>query len=71
MFSNEFSMPYLTKVHTVTVAAMARVIGELMKHAIRVPFGVNVLVGSLRLAGSGCRYRRSIHSGDLLRRLRQ
>jgi predicted TIM-barrel enzyme len=23
MFSNEFNMPYLTKVHTVTVAAMA------------------------------------------------
>jgi predicted TIM-barrel enzyme len=29
MFSNEFSLPYLTKVHTVTVAAMADVIGEL------------------------------------------
>jgi membrane complex biogenesis BtpA family protein len=42
MFSNEFSMPYLTKVHTVTVASMARIIGEL-KDVIRVPFGVNVL----------------------------
>lgn len=42
MFSNEFSMPYLTKVHTVTVASMARIIGEL-KSEIRVPFGVNVL----------------------------
>ena len=30
MFSNEFSMPYLTRVETVTVAAMARIIGELM-----------------------------------------
>lgn len=42
MFSNEFSLPYLTKVECVTVAAMARVIGEL-KSEIRVPFGVNVL----------------------------
>jgi hypothetical protein len=30
MFSNEFSLPYLTKVEPVTVAAMARIIGELM-----------------------------------------
>ena len=42
MFSNEFSLPYLTKVETVTVAAMARVIGELMPD-MRIPFGVNVL----------------------------
>lgn len=42
MFSNEFSLPYLTDVHTVTVAAMARVIGELMDD-IKVPYGVNVL----------------------------
>jgi membrane complex biogenesis BtpA family protein len=42
MFSNEFSLPYLTDVHTVTVAAMARVIGELMDD-IEVPYGVNVL----------------------------
>ena len=42
MFSNEFSLPYLTKVETVTVAAMARIIGELMAD-IRIPFGVNVL----------------------------
>lgn len=42
MFSNEFSLPYLTDVHTETVAAMARVIGELMND-IRIPFGVNVL----------------------------
>jgi len=33
---------YLTKVEAVTVAAMARVIGELSKE-IRIPFGVNVL----------------------------
>lgn len=42
MFSNEFSLPYLTKVSTITVAAMARVIGEL-KPLIQIPFGVNVL----------------------------
>mgnify|MGYP000287326519 CR=1 FL=1 len=42
MFSNEASLPYLTRVETVTVAAMARVIGEL-KQDIRVPYGVNVL----------------------------
>ena len=42
MFSNEFSFPYVTRVETVTVAAMARVIGELMPE-IRIPFGVNVL----------------------------
>ncbi len=42
MFSNEFSMPYLTNVRTETVASMARVIGELMPE-IRIPYGVNVL----------------------------
>lgn len=52
MFSNEFSLPYLTKVKTETVAAMARIIGELMPE-IDVPFGVNVLwdpVASMDLA---------------------
>ena len=66
MFSNEFSMPYLTKVETVTVAAMARVIGELMSE-IRVPFGVNVLwdpARSLDLAVStGAKFVREIFSG--------
>lgn len=42
MFSNEFSMPYLTKVKAETSVAMARVIGQLMTE-IRVPYGVNVL----------------------------
>ena len=66
MFSNEFSMPYLTKVHTVTVACMARVIGELLTQ-IRVPFGVNVLwdpSASLDLAiATGARIVREIFSG--------
>ncbi|MFC7686835.1 BtpA/SgcQ family protein [Ureibacillus sp. GCM10028918] len=42
MFSNEFSLPYLTDVKTETVAAMARIIGEL-KSEIKIPYGVNVL----------------------------
>ena len=66
MFSNEFSMPYLTKVHTVTVAAMARVIGEI-RSEIRVPFGVNVLwdpIASLDLAAAtGAAFVREIFSG--------
>ncbi len=66
MFSNEFSLPYLTKVETVTVAAMARVIGELHTE-IHVPFGVNVLwdpAASLDLAVStGACFVREIFSG--------
>ncbi len=42
MFSNESSLPYLTNVDPITVAAMARVIGE-VRREITVPFGVNVL----------------------------
>jgi len=66
MFSNEFSLPYLTKVKTVTVAAMARVIGEL-KSEITVPFGVNVLwdpIASLDLAAAtGAQFIREIITG--------
>jgi Predicted TIM-barrel enzyme len=42
MFSNEYSIPYLTRVEQITVASMARIIGEL-KNKIKIPFGVNVL----------------------------
>ncbi len=42
MFSNEFSLPYLTEVEPVTYTAMARIIGEL-KREITIPYGVNVL----------------------------
>lgn len=42
MFSNEASLPYLTKVDPITLACMARIIAEL-KQDIQVPFGVNVL----------------------------
>ncbi len=66
MFSNEFSMPYLTKVHTITVACMARIIGELLPE-IRIPFGVNVLwdpSASLDLAvATGARFIREVFSG--------
>jgi len=66
MFSNEFSLPYLTQVPAVTVGAMARIIGELMQE-IRIPFGVNVLwdpIASLDLAAAtGARFIREIMSG--------
>jgi len=42
MFSNEFSLPYLTKVEPITIAAMGWVIGSLHEE-IRVPYGVNCL----------------------------
>jgi membrane complex biogenesis BtpA family protein len=42
MFSNEFSIPYVTKVAPAITATMARVIGEI-RDLITVPFGVNVL----------------------------
>ncbi|MDY6873559.1 MAG: BtpA/SgcQ family protein [Chloroflexota bacterium] len=66
MFSNEFSLPYLTDVQPVTVAAMGRVIGELLPE-IRIPFGVNVLWDpkrSLDLASAtGAKFVREIFSG--------
>lgn len=66
LFSNEFSLPYLTKVEPVTTACMARIIGEI-KSEIRVPFGVNVLwdpFASLDLAAAtGAKFIREIMSG--------
>lgn len=66
MFSNEFSLPYLTDVQPVTVAAMARLIGELMPE-IRIPFGVNVLWDPKRsldlAAATGAKFVREIFSG--------
>jgi membrane complex biogenesis BtpA family protein len=66
MFSNEFSMPYLTRVHTVTIACMARLIGELLPE-LHLPFGVNVLwdpAASLDLAAAtGAKFVREIFSG--------
>lgn len=66
MFSNEYSLPYLTQVHTETVATMARIIGEL-KHYISIPYGVNVLwdpIASLDLAVAvDARFIREIFTG--------
>jgi len=66
MFSNEYSLPYLTDVQPVTVAAMARIIGELMPE-IRIPFGVNVLWDPKRTldlaVATGAKFVREIFSG--------
>ncbi|MDO6584657.1 BtpA/SgcQ family protein [Salipiger sp. 1_MG-2023] len=66
MFSNEFSLPYLTTVKPETTAAMARIIGELMPD-ITVPFGVNVLwdpIASIDLAAAtGAVFIREIITG--------
>ncbi len=66
MFSNEFSLPYLTRVEPITIAAMAEVIGEL-KEEIRIPYGVNCLwdpIASLDLAkATGGQFIREIISG--------
>ncbi len=42
LFSNEASLPYLTRVEAITPVSMARVIGQLIEE-LRVPFGVDVL----------------------------
>ena len=66
MFSNEFSLPYVTREDIITVATMARVIGEL-RSEIKVPFGVNVLwdpSASIDLAvATGARFVREIFTG--------
>jgi uncharacterized protein len=66
MFSNEFSLPYLTKVEAITVACMASIIAEL-KPDIRIPFGVNVLwdpAASIDLAmATGGQFVREIFTG--------
>lgn len=66
MFSNEASLPYLTDVEQITVACMARVIGEL-RGQVHVPFGVNVLwdpYASLDLAMAvGASFVREIFTG--------
>jgi membrane complex biogenesis protein, BtpA family len=66
MFSNEFSLPYQTKVGTEVTATMARVIGELMSE-ISVPFGVNVLwdpKATIDLAvATGAKFVREVFTG--------
>lgn len=66
MFSNEYSLPYLTKVRCETVAAMARIIGELQP-MLEVPYGVNCLwdpIASLDLAvATDAKFVREIFTG--------
>lgn len=47
LFCNEFSIPYTDNVRTVTIATMARVIGQLMPE-IKVPHGVCVAMDPLK-----------------------
>lgn len=42
LFSNEFSMPYLLDAEMITVASMARIIGELLSE-IKIPFGIDYM----------------------------
>lgn len=66
LFSNEFSLPYLTQVEPVTVACMAAVIAQLKPH-LHLPFGVNVLWdarASLDLAvATGAQFVREVFTG--------
>ena len=66
MFSNEFSLPYLTKTEPITAITMARIIGELLAE-VTVPYGVNVLWdgrASIDLAvATGAQYVREIFTG--------
>ncbi|MEL7233222.1 MAG: BtpA/SgcQ family protein [Chloroflexota bacterium] len=66
MFSNEASLPYLTKVEPITLACMARVITELLPD-ITVPYGVNVLwdpAASIDVAvATGATFVREIFTG--------
>jgi hypothetical protein len=66
MFSNEESLPYLTKVEPITTACMARIVAEL-RPELRLPFGVNVLwdaEASIDLAvATGASFVREIFTG--------
>jgi hypothetical protein len=66
MFSNEFSLPYLTKVETITAASMAAIVGEL-KRELWIPFGINVLwdpMASIDVAmATGASFVREIFTG--------
>lgn len=66
MFSNERSIPWVTKVEPITTVTMARIIGEL-RAEISVPFGVNVIwdpVASIDLAvATGAKFVREVFTG--------
>lgn len=66
LFSNEFSLPYLTKVEAITSACMSAIIAE-MKREIKIPYGVNVLwdpSASIDVAlATGAQFVREIFTG--------
>jgi membrane complex biogenesis BtpA family protein len=66
MFSNEFSLPYLTEVEPITTTSMAALIAQL-KADVTIPFGVNVLwdpIASIDLAvATGASFVREIFTG--------
>lgn len=66
MFSNEFSLPYLTQVDPITTATMAAMVTRL-KTELKIPFGVNVLwdpIASIDLAvATGAKFVREIFTG--------
>ena len=66
MFSNEFSLPYLTEVDPITTATMAALVTRL-KTELTIPFGVNVLwdpIASIDLAvATGAKFVREIFTG--------
>ena len=66
MFSNEYSLPYLTNVGCETVTSMAYIIGELKKY-IEVPFGVDVLWDAKKTVdlavATGASFAREIFTG--------
>ena len=66
MFSNERSLPYLTKVDPITTVCMVRVITEL-KSELTIPYGVNVLwdpIASIDLAvATDAQFVREIFTG--------
>jgi len=66
MFSNERSLPYLTKVDPITALSMSRVISE-VKNELTIPFGVNVLwdpMATIDLAvATGAKFVREVFTG--------
>ena len=66
LFCNEFSIPYTDNVRVVTVACMARIIGELLAD-IKVPFGVDVATDPYKTfdlaAATGATFVRETLSG--------
>lgn len=66
LIANEFSLPYEKKVSTVTVAAMAYLVGAL-REDLKVPYGVNIVSNPLATidlaAATGASFVRSTFTG--------